>query len=101
MSIEAMKQALKTFKKIVEGCNVVQNEINLHKDAKTLATLVKKDCFATLDQLEKAIEEAEKKQICVQLSPFDFVTIVMDKEDLVGKPIIWAQWPNEEERNVS
>jgi hypothetical protein len=57
--------------------------------------------MAAITALRQAITEAEKKQMCVQLSPFDFVTIVIDKEDMVGKPIIWAQWPNEEERNVS
>ena len=31
-----------------------------------------------------------------QVSPLEFVTMTMEKEHLVGKPIIWAQWPNEE-----
>lgn len=31
-----------------------------------------------------------------QVSPLDFVEMVMEKEHLVGKPLIWAQWPNEE-----
>jgi len=32
----------------------------------------------------------------VQVSPLEFVTAVLEKEHLVGKPIMWAQWPNEE-----
>jgi hypothetical protein len=32
----------------------------------------------------------------VQVSPLDFVTMTLEKEHLVGRPIIWAQWPNEE-----
>jgi hypothetical protein len=32
----------------------------------------------------------------VQVSPLEFVTAVLWKEQLVGKPLIWAQWPNEE-----
>jgi hypothetical protein len=32
----------------------------------------------------------------VQVSPTDFVDMVMDKEDATGKPIFWAEWPNRE-----
>jgi hypothetical protein len=32
----------------------------------------------------------------VQVSPLDFVTMVMEKEHLVGKPLFWAEWPNKE-----
>jgi len=31
-----------------------------------------------------------------QVSPSEFIHIVTGKEDLTGKPLIWAQWPNEE-----
>lgn len=30
------------------------------------------------------------------VSPLQFVEMVMEKEHLVGKPLVWAQWPNEE-----
>ena len=36
------------------------------------------------------------RQEGAQVSPLEFVTMTMEKEHLVGKPIIWAQWPNEE-----
>jgi len=32
----------------------------------------------------------------VQVSPLQFVEMVLEKEDCVGKPIIWAEWPNKE-----
>ena len=32
----------------------------------------------------------------VQVSPLQFVEMAIDKEDCVGKPIIWAEWPNKE-----
>jgi hypothetical protein len=32
----------------------------------------------------------------VQVSPFEFVEMVMEKEHLVGNPIFWAEWPNKE-----
>ena len=44
-----------------------------------------------------AIKEAlETKDEPVQVSPFEFVEIVYEKECLIGRPIVWAQWPNEE-----
>jgi hypothetical protein len=39
---------------------------------------------------------AQPEQEPVQVSPLDFVTMTLEKEHLVGRPIIWAQWPNEE-----
>ena len=59
MSIEAMKQALKTFEKIHEGCGFVKED-DLHKDAKDLATYVQEDCDFTMRTLRQAIEQAEK-----------------------------------------
>jgi len=35
----------------------------------------------------------------VQVSPLEFVTMVMEKEHLVGKPLFWAEWPNKEKNN--
>jgi hypothetical protein len=35
----------------------------------------------------------------VQVSVEEFVHIVEDKEHLVGRPIVWAQWPSEEKKN--
>ena len=31
-----------------------------------------------------------------QVSPAEFIHIVEGKEDLTGKPIMWAEWPNRE-----
>ena len=39
---------------------------------------------------------AHKREKPVQVSPLEFVTAVLEKEHLVGKPLMWAQWPNEE-----
>ena len=32
-----------------------------------------------------------------KVSALEFVTITMEKEHLVGRPIIWAEWPNKEQ----
>ena len=28
-----------------------------------------------------------------KVSPLEFVTITLEKEHLIGRPIIWAEWP--------
>ena len=52
------------------------------------------------DKRMKAIESIKKaletKDATVQVSPLDFVEMVMEKEHLIGQPIFWAQWPNKE-----
>ena len=32
----------------------------------------------------------------VQVPVAEFVEMVLEKEHLVGKPLVWAQWPNKE-----
>jgi hypothetical protein len=45
-----------------------------------------------------ALRERLAQPELVQVSPLEFVTAVLEKEHLVGKPIMWAQWPNEEKK---
>jgi len=42
-----------------------------------------------------AIKAALEAKV-VQVSPLEFVEMVMEKEHLVGNPIFWAEWPNKE-----
>jgi len=44
--------------------------------------------------IQEALAQAAQKPI--QVSPLEFVEMVMDKEHLVGNPIVWTQWPNKE-----
>jgi hypothetical protein len=37
----------------------------------------------------------------LQVSPTEFVDMVMDKEDAIGKPLFWAEWPNREKNNAA
>ena len=57
-----------------------------------------------LDQNGKRIDPAEVyadpsklAQGPVQVSPLEFVTMTLEKEHLIGKPLIWAQWPTPEQ----
>ena len=43
--------------------------------------------------IKAALEEKDEP---VQVSPLQFVEMVMEKEHLIGKPIFWAEWPNHE-----
>ena len=45
------------LEKIIDGCSEVEKEKDVHKDAKTLAKLVIKDCNDALTKLNKAAED--------------------------------------------
>jgi hypothetical protein len=45
-----------------------------------------------INDLRTALAEPEQEP--VQVTPIDFVTAVLGKEDCVGRPIMWAEWPN-------
>lgn len=45
------------------------------------------------DELERLTQPEQEP---VQVSPLEFVEMVMEKEHLIGKPIFWAEWPNKE-----
>jgi len=52
--------------------------------------------FTPLGQVLPLYLKEEAKDEPVQVSPLQFVEMVMEKEHLVGKPIFWAEWPNKE-----
>jgi hypothetical protein len=62
---------------------------------------MKAHSYLRLDYAEEAIsalrDRLEQTEL-VQVSPLEFVTAVLEKEHLVGKPLMWAQWPNEEKK---
>jgi len=31
-----------------------------------------------------------------QVTPLQFATMVFEKEDVIGNPIVWSEWPNKE-----
>ena len=48
------------------------------------------------DDAITAIKEALAQPEHIQVSPLEFVEMVMEKEHLIGNPIFWAEWPNKE-----
>ena len=49
--------------------------------------------FEAITALRTALEQPQS----VQVSPLDFTHAVRGKEDAIGRPIFWAEWPNREE----
>jgi len=60
MNQETTKIILSRLKKIIEGCENVQNTESIHKDAKSLAREVKKDCQAIFNVTRYAVKQADK-----------------------------------------
>lgn len=54
-------------------------------------------CGAKLFEIHmNRLRDAIKKTAPVKVSPLEFVEMTYEKEHLVGRPVVWAQWPNEE-----
>ena len=48
------------------------------------------------DDTIASIKEALAHPEIVQVSPLEFVARVTGKEEIVGEPVFWAQWPSKE-----
>jgi len=62
------------------------------------------EAFNEIERRAKQRKEAVKAAIgnkagrdVAKVTVADFIKIASGKEDMVGTPIIWAQWPNEDE----
>jgi len=80
---EALKLALEALERLQGGCT--------DSDDGTIEAITVW-CPEVITAINKALAQPEP----VQVSPLDFVTMTLEKEHWVGRPIIWAQWPNEE-----
>lgn len=56
---------VKIIEKIIDGCSEVKKNPEVHKDAKTLATLVIKDCNDALDAIQKLSDSAALNSVPV------------------------------------
>ena len=82
---ETLRLALDTLKEVREETfRLMRNGERLYAEDKVWSTII------TIQ------ETLETKDRPVQVSPLEFVEIVYEKEHLIGRPIVWAQWPNEE-----
>ena len=53
--------ALEAFEQIHESCGFVKEESEIHKDAKDLATEVRKDCNKYMEALRQALAQPEQE----------------------------------------
>ena len=56
------------------------------------------DMAVMMKRLERALESTPSDS-AVQVKPWEFNMLTQGKEDMVGKPIAWSQWPMEEIKN--
>ena len=82
---EVLRLALDTLKEVQEETfRLMRNGEKVYSEMKV---------WDTIYEIKKALETKDEP---VQVSPLEFVTMVMEKEHLIGKPIFWSQWPNKE-----
>jgi len=82
---ETLRLALDTLKEVREETfRLMRNGERLYSEDKVWSTII---------TIQEALETKDRP---VQVSPLEFVEIVYEKEHLIGRPIVWAQWPNEE-----
>jgi hypothetical protein len=60
---KAVEMALEAFEQIHESCGFVKEESEIHKDAKDLATEVRKDCNKYMEALRQALAQEEKPPV--------------------------------------
>ena len=56
------------------------------------------DMAVMMKRLERALESTPSDS-AVQVKPWEFNMLTQGKEDMVGKPIAWSQWPIKEIKN--
>jgi len=82
---ETLRLALDTLKEVrEETLRLMRNGERLYAEDKVWSTII---------TIQEALETKDRP---VQVSPLEFVEIVYEKEHLIGRPIVWAQWPNAE-----
>ena len=91
----------RTVPKRKEAITAIKAALEAKDDGITLTTIRHPRGKPALGDLNpESLETIEiDVPVPVQVSPLEFVEMVMEKEHLVGKPIFWAEWPNKEKNN--
>jgi hypothetical protein len=91
-----------------DECNCGADKANIEIDAaitslrQAIAELESQErnfcprCGKRTNDIHTCTPPQRTEQEPVQVSPLEFVEMVMEKEHLIGKPIFWAEWPNKE-----
>jgi hypothetical protein len=103
--IEAAKQALEAL----EMCRgLIRNNIEKGVAIESPNPFFSADVDIAIKDLRQAIKQEQQippsaysnthQQEPVQVTIKDFVAAVEGKEDFVGRPVYWAQWPNKDDK---
>ena len=92
---EALKIALKTLKKIQEGCgNVIEDE--LHAEAVSLAKMVRKDCKQSIVAIEEVLAQPDQEPVAWMDEYGDVLSAsVVDGKGLRNIPLYTAPPPRQ------
>jgi hypothetical protein len=66
------------------------------ESAKVFIECVANAFHGRLEQEREAGRQEALASRPAQVSPLEFVTMTLEKEHLIGNPMIWAEWPNKE-----
>ena len=78
-----------TETELKEAIEIAKESINGFADDDTFEHLL---ATAVLE-LNKRLGDCSRP---VQVSPWEFNMLTHQKDDMIGKPIAWSQWPNED-----
>jgi hypothetical protein len=103
LALEALDSVLANHKGApvlpwIEARDAVKATLEAKDDGITLTTIRHPRGNPALGDLNpESLETMEiDVPVPVQVSPLEFVEMVMEKEHLIGNPIFWAEWPNKE-----
>ena len=93
---DALRTAIEAAEKMEPRCAVIVEVFGKDWRLDYMSLPVGKHKLYTQNYVYTTPPAAQPAQEPVQVSVEEFVHIVEDKEHLVGRPIVWAQWPSKE-----
>ena len=76
--------------KLAEKAELVSSGVSRSEHIRKVEETIQNQCLVFAELLFAHWDNESKP---AKVSALEFVTITMEKEHLVGRPIIWAEWP--------
>jgi len=100
---EALKLALEALERSVATCFdqyahqqvMSQSDHFINQAITALRLAIDVQNMASESTYKAALAQPAQQEL-VEVSSFEFVTRVIGKEDVIGKPMFWAKWPSKE-----
>jgi hypothetical protein len=80
--------------KLAEKAELCSSGPTKNEHYKKLQETIQNQCLVFAEYLFANWDNETKP---AKVSALEFVTITMEKEHLIGRPIIWAEWPSKEQ----